>query len=453
MNLPKAFLENMQHLLKENYPKYLESLNNPKYNGIRINTLKISNEEFFDLIGTKLEPVPWTENGFYIENKDDFSKSAYYNAGLYYIQEPSAMSVAGLLEINEGDFVLDMCASPGGKATAIGAKLNGSGYLVANDISPSRCKSLVKNIEMMGIKNATVTCDNHKNLEKVFKNYFDKIILDVPCSGEGMFKSDTTAIRSWNENTNQEYQKKQLDILESAKKMLKNDGVISYSTCTFSVSENEMVIDEFLSNNEDFYVLPIDNDKYGFSGGLLENPKNNSVNSATRILPFMIKGEGHFICQLKRKGGEVNGHDAYYKTEKTLNRMIEVYEKFQEKCMNICFSGKYVYHEASLFLVHEKFIDTGKIRTSRSGFYLGDVKNDKFKPSQALASSMKMDSFKNVINLPYNSDNVKKYLKGETILENCEDGDILVCVNGYPLGFGVANLGKIKNKYGKSMLI
>ncbi len=180
LNLPKQFTETMKNLLKEDFDKYLSSLDKPKFNAIRINNLKITDEDFFKLIGKNLKKVPWSTSGYYIDNKSEFSKSSYYNAGLYYAQEPSAMSVASLLPIEDGDFVLDLCASPGGKATAVADKLSGTGYLVANDVSPSRCKALVKNIELMGVTNCTVTCDNQKNLDKAFLKFFDKIIDDAP---------------------------------------------------------------------------------------------------------------------------------------------------------------------------------------------------------------------------------------------------------------------------------
>lgn len=453
MKLPEKFLQNMKELLKEDYDKYITSLETKKYNGLRVNNLKNSTKDFLDLIDLDLEKVPWTENGFYIDDKEYFTKNPYYNAGLYYIQEPSAMSVASLLDINEGDFVLDMCAAPGGKVTEIGSKLNGTGYIVANDISPTRCKALVKNIELMGITNATITSDNHKNLEKHFKNYFDKIILDVPCSGEGMFKSDSKAVLNWNENTNNDYRQIQLDILNSAKNMLKKDGIISYSTCTFSVYENEIVVDEFLSKNNDFILLPIENKKYGFSGGLLPNPNNADVNLSTRILPYLVKGEGHFICHLQKKSNEDSKEIMDNFTNKNFEKMISVYKKFEKEYMNISIEGKFLMHEASLFVTHKNFIGTDKIRTLRSGFYLGDIRNDKFKPSQALASSFNMSSFKNVINLNKDDVNVSKYLKGETIIENCKDGYVLVCVDTFPLGFGIAKSNKVKNKFGKSMII
>ncbi len=453
MNLPTLFEENMRYLLKEDFDKYIETLNNPKSMGIRINNLKISDDDFFKLIGKTLKKVPWSTSGYYIDDKEEFSKNPYYNAGLYYIQEPSAMSVSSFMPIDEGDFVLDLCASPGGKATAIADKLNGTGFLVANDISPSRCKALIKNIELMGINNYCVTSDTHTKLEKVFVNFFDKIVLDVPCSGEGMFKSDSTAINNWNENTNYEFKEIQLDILETAKNMLKDDGIISYSTCTFSVVENEMVIDEFLENNKDFSVLPIDNKKYGFSNGLLETPKNEDTNKCTRIFPHLVDGEGHFLCILKRNGkNPLSPKFENYKENKQLLKMIECYKKFEKEYITKDFTGKFINHEDSLFLVHEDFTALNKTRTMRSGFYLGDIKNDKFKPSQNLASCLNIDIFKNVVNLSQDNPNVGKYLKGETIMEDCKDGYVLICLNGFPLGFGISSKGKIKNKYGKSMI-
>lgn len=456
MNLPKQYQENMRLLLKDDYDKYINTLNREKFNAIRINNLKITDDEFFKLIGKTLKKVPWSTSGYYIDNKEEFSKSMYYNAGLYYIQEPSAMSVSSLIPIEENDFVLDLCSAPGGKATAICDRLNGSGFLVANDISPSRCKALIKNIEMMGITNCCVTSDNHKKLAETFNNFFDKIILDVPCSGEGMFKSDNTAINNWNEHTNAEFKSIQLDILETAKNMLKENGIIAYSTCTFSVCENEEVIDEFLTNNSDFTVIPINNENYGFSNGLLDSPKNIGTNKSTRILPHLVDGEGHFLCLLQNTGNTNSKPEkskATIDSNKRLNEMIKIYKDFEKKYIKTSFSGKFVSHENSLFLVHKDFIDLGKLRTMRSGFHLGDIKNNKFKPSQNLAFALNAQTFSNCITLSRDSQNLLKYTKGETIMEQCNDGSVLVCCNSYSVGFGIATNGKIKNKIGKSMIL
>ncbi len=456
MNLPEKFSQNMKNLLKDDYDKYILSLNKPKYSGIRINNLKITDENFFKLIGKTLNKVPWSTSGYYIDNKEEFSKSYYYDAGLFYIQEPSAMSVSSFLPVEEDDFILDLCASPGGKATAIADKLKGTGFLVANDISASRCKPLVKNIELMGITNYCVLSENHKKLEKTFPNFFDKIVLDVPCSGEGMFKSDNTALNSWNENTNLEFQEVQLEILESAKNMLKGNGIISYSTCTFSVLENECVIDEFLSNNPDFEVLPIDNKKYGFSSGLLETAKNESTNNCTRIFPHLVDGEGHFLCLLKRKNQnqDTNNFSNNQKVNKNkkLDEMVVIFQQFASENINKSFEGKFVNYEDSLFLVNTGFIDLNKVRTVRSGFYLGEVKNNKFKPSQNLASALKPNDFKNVICLEVDDVLLAKFLKGETIFYDCPDGYVLVCLSNFPIGFGISKDKKVKNKIGKSMI-
>ncbi len=453
MNLPEQYLENMKILLKEEFNMYIDSLNKPKYNGIRINNQKISDEDFFKLIGKSLKKVPWSTSGYYIDNKEDFSKSPFYSAGLYYIQEPSAMTVGSLIPIQEGDFVLDLCSAPGGKATAIADRLKGTGFLVANDISPSRAKALVKNIEMMGISNCAITCDTHKKLEAVFNDYFDKIVVDAPCSGEGMFKTDTTAIIDWDETTNDKYQEIQLDILNSAKNMLKSGGIISYSTCTFSTKENEIVIDKFLSDNPDFEIIPIDNNKFGFSGGLLVNPKNSSVNLSTRIFPHKILGEGHFMCLLKRNGNPSKRAVEKINIDKKLSEMIKIYKDFEKQYMNITLDGRFIYHEDSLFLVDEAFIDLKKTRTMRSGFLIGDIKNKKFKPSQNLSAILNKNTFKNCINLVENDKNIEKYLKGETIEAICNDGYVLICIESFALGFGVSKNNKIKNKLGKSMMI
>ncbi len=453
MNLPEKYLEDMKILLKDDFDMYINSLNKPKYNGIRINNQKISDTDFFKLIGKTLEKVPWSTSGYYIDLKENFSKSPYYSAGLYYIQEPSAMTVGSLIPIEKGDFVLDLCSAPGGKATAVADRLKGTGFLVANDISPSRAKALIKNIEMMGISNCAITSDTHTKLELVFNDYFNKIIIDAPCSGEGMFKTDSTAVVDWDETTNEKYQTLQLDILNSAKNMLKSGGIISYSTCTFSTKENEEVIDKFLSANDDFEILAIDNKKYGFSDGLLENPQNIDVNLSTRIFPHKLKGEGHFMCLLKKSGSPSINKPSKVNSDKKLSEMVTSYKSFEKNYMNISLNGRFLNHEDSLFLVHESFVDLKKTRTMRSGFLIGDIKNKKFKPSQNLSAILNENTFKNCVNFSKDDANVEKYLKGETIEAFCNDGYVLICVDTFPLGFGISKNNKIKNKLGKSMLI
>ena len=244
MNLPSAFEEKMKYLLGTEYDDYLNCFDEPRHYGLRINTAKISVEDFLKISPWPLEKVPWIHNGFYYDGENcQPAKHPYYYAGLYYLQEPSAMTPADRLPIEPGDRVLDVCAAPGGKATELGARLNGTGVLAANDLSNSRAKGLLKNIELMGIGNVLVLSEEPGKLIPYFTEYFDKILIDAPCSGEGMFRKDRKMIRAWEEHGPDYFSKIQRSIITQAAQMLRPGGMILYSTCTFSPEENEQTIE------------------------------------------------------------------------------------------------------------------------------------------------------------------------------------------------------------------
>ena len=232
--LPQEFLERMEHMLGEEYPAFLQSYEEPRKFGLRVNTMKISVEEFQRLAPFHLTPIPWIPNGFYYEREDDPARHPFYYAGLYYLQEPSAMTPASILPVMQGEHVLDLCAAPGGKATALGAKLAGEGLLVANDISASRAKALLKNLEIFGIRNSFVTNAYPAKLAEQFAGAFDKILVDAPCSGEGMFRKDLANARVWSLEKVKECAKTQHEIIRQAVSMLRPGGLLLYSTCTFS---------------------------------------------------------------------------------------------------------------------------------------------------------------------------------------------------------------------------
>ena len=221
MKLPEPFLEKMRQLLGEEYPFYEKSYEKERVHGLRVNTSKISVEEFLNITPFQLRKIPWTENGFYYDEKEAVTKHPHYFAGLYYIQEPSAMIPAGILPVSPGENVLDLCAAPGGKATELGAKLGREGLLVANDISNSRAKGLLKNLELFGIGNVLVTSETPEKLLSYFPQFFDKILIDAPCSGEGMFRKDLSMAADWMEKGPSYYAEIQKNILETAAKMLK----------------------------------------------------------------------------------------------------------------------------------------------------------------------------------------------------------------------------------------
>ena len=246
MELPVKFKEQMKELLQDEYEDYLQSFDHERYYGLRINSLKISVEEFLKISPFKLKPIPWTNDGFYYSSEDKPSKHPYYYAGLYYLQEPSAMLPAQVLPVDENDIVLDTCAAPGGKSTKLATKLNHTGLLISNDISSSRCQGLIKNIELFGCDNAWVTSEDLTNMEEHYPETFDKILVDAPCSGEGMFRKEPDLIKSWIEKDDTFYPPIQKNILNATVSMLKPGGSIVYSTCTFSIHENEEVIQELL---------------------------------------------------------------------------------------------------------------------------------------------------------------------------------------------------------------
>lgn len=444
MNLPEEYLKKMKFLLKDEYEDYIKSFDEKRYFGIRVNNLKISSDKLKEKLNINLTPVKWCDNGFYYDEGDRPAKNPYYYAGLYYIQEPSAMSTGAMLDIKPGDRVLDLCAAPGGKSTQAGVKLKNKGILLSNDVSASRCKALLKNIELFGISNAVVTNETPEKLSDRFAGFFNKIIVDAPCSGEGMFRKDSSAIKSWDTHKTETCCLLQAQILENASKMLCRGGTIAYSTCTFAPEENEKIINDFLNKNHDFELVEVDK-KLGFEAG-----KNNWINEGRqdlrkcgRLWPHKIKGEGHFIALLKKEGEyeeiELENHVENRKD-------IEEFYNFENENLNIKFEENIIVHGKSLMKMPCKLNFDG-IRVVRSGLYLGDIKTKRFEPSQALAMALSQKDVKNVISFSPNDENLYRYLKGESFKIEGKNGWNLVCIDEFPLGWAKIQDGRLKNKY------
>ena len=434
INLPNEFKENMKELLQDDYDKYLDSFNNERVYGLRVNTNKISVKDFLKINPFNLTPIPWTDDGFYFEENDKPSKHPYYYAGLYYLQEPSAMLPAQVLPIEENDIVLDACAAPGGKSSKLANKLNNTGLLVSNDISVSRAQVLLKTLESQGIENSYIMAEdtNNLNLEKTF----DKILIDAPCSGEGMFRKEPDLIKSWIDRGNEYYAKIQKSIISKAISLLKDGGKLVYSTCTFSQVEDEDIVEYALSICPELKVLPIKTYD-GFVSGLTENTKY-----CVRLYPHKVKGEGHFVALLQK--GESNKTT----TSTDIDAQIPKDEFFSN--INKMFkNGSFVKRQERLYFEPSVSINTTGLRILRSGLYLGEYKHDKFEPSQALAMALKKNEYKNIINFDLYDERVIKYLKCETldVKDKYVSGYVLVCVDGYPLGFGKVDKGILKNKY------
>jgi len=429
MNLPDKYLEYMKNLLGNDYSAYLDSFNKPSYHGLRINRLKLTAEAFEEISPFPLNKIPYIDNGFIYDDKENPAKDVYYHAGLYYLQEPSAMLPASRLPIDKGDRVLDLCAAPGGKATELAGKLGGTGVLYANDISASRALALLKNLELSAAANIYVTAETPENLATKLPCFFDKILCDVPCSGEGMFRKDTSLIKSWLEKGPESYQSIQRSIVDSAYKLLAPGGMLMYSTCTFNVSEDEDNIAYLLNKYPDLSLQDIEWYE-GFSHGY------NGLDKCVRVFPHKMIGEGHFLALIKK--ANVNEANSTVNHKEADINISSVIKKIKGK-------DKKDYTEYRLPALKDNGYRE-KIRYIRTGLMLND--------SQAYAMTLNSETFDNCLNLKYEDIRTLKYLKGETIFlkdeESLSKGLVLVLVNGYPLGFAKHDGAlKLKNLYNK----
>ncbi len=434
MTLPEAFLKEMKTLLKEDYPAFQDSFLKVPYRGIRANTLKVSPGIFtglFEREGHKVpERVPYVPNGFLIDDVSFFSGHPYFYAGLCYIQEPSAMAPAANLPVAPGDRVLDLCAAPGGKATELAARLNGRGMLLANDISASRAQALKKNLMRSGAANAFVTAEPPEKLASHFPGYFDKILVDAPCSGEGMFRREPSMAAYFEERGPAEYVPLQREILSFAARMLAPGGMLLFSTCTFSASENEENVLFLLENHPELSLVPLPDRHESFAPGVLPGTED-----CARIYPHRACGEGQFLALFRKEG------------EKPARKLVP--PSFFEK-------------NGEVFLLSEGGLPDGNLRYLLTGLHTGTRKKHGVVPSQALAQTLTAGGWHKTLSLQPDDIRVMKYLKGETIEYSADeliDGEnikpihpdlggkeILVAAGSFGIGFAVRNGALLKNR-------
>ncbi|MCR4633635.1 MAG: RsmB/NOP family class I SAM-dependent RNA methyltransferase [Erysipelotrichaceae bacterium] len=434
--LPEDYLSMMKELLKEGYEDYLASFEEERNFGLRVNTSKISVEDFLKICPFQIEKIPWTQDGFYYKEEERPAKHPYYFAGLYYLQEASAMLPAQVLPIEEGDLVLDACAAPGGKSSKLANKLNKTGVLVANDISVSRAQVLLKTLENQGVENAYVMAEDIAELHQ-FHESFDKILIDAPCSGQGMFRKDSDLIRSFTEKGSETYVPLQKKIIEAAVDMLKPGGKMVYSTCTFDPKEDEEIIEYALDLCKDLKVLPIEK-CVGFCEGITPATKD-----CVRLYPHRIKGEGHFVALLEKQGEKRKTSLHVSAPDKKLLDLIP--DEFHGSLPD----GDLVLRKDRLYVLPPYDFPSGNARILRSGLLVGELKHGRFRPSQALAMTMSPVKYGKILDLSLEDERVLKYLKCETLKVDdvSLEGTLLVCVDHFPLGFGEVKNGILKNRY------
>ncbi len=439
IRLPNGFSKEIEEILGDNTPVFIEALENGTARpGLRVNTLKISVADFLQISPWPLEQIPWCQEGFYYPQEARPAKHHYYHAGLYYLQEPSAMAPAAILDPKPGDRVLDLCAAPGGKSLQIAARLQGKGFLVTNDLYPDRLKALTRNIEQSGVGNATILNETPQRLAKNFADFFDKILVDAPCSGEGMFRKDGRAVLGWEEYPPIFCHRRQIGILEEASRLLKPGGYLVYSTCTFNRQENEEVIKEFLNNNQDY------------EGVILEpfaNLVNGEVPYSLRLWPHRLEGEGHFVAKLHRKGSS----EPKENIGSGLASFPEILKEFWQENIKLP-TDNYTYtaYGDHCFLVPRELPSLDGLKVSRPGLFLGEFKTKRFEPSQALIMALTKEQIQNTISFERGDREISIYLRGQTFPVEGKSGWVGVFMDRFPLGWGKVSNGVLKNHYPKA---
>ena len=463
-DLPQSFLDSMKEILGEDYEAFLAGFDGQRQYGLRVNTLKMNLEEFERIAPFHLKKVPWISNGYFYEAEDAPAKHPFYSAGLYYLQEPSAMTPASRLKVQPGERVLDLCAAPGGKATELGAALQGEGLLVANDINTARARALLRNLELFGISNSFVTNEPPHVLAERFPEFFHKIMVDAPCSGEGMFRKNPAVVDSWQEKGPEYFSKLQREIIAQAADMLLPGGMMFYSTCTFSPLENEKTITHLLKERPDMEVIPME-DYEGFAEGLTSyrgEVFDESCKLCRRIWPHKMSGEGHFMALLHKKSGTqqqvqqtVSQSSIWWEKCKGLNKEQKAAAEDFFSHVNIAYDGKRIdVRGDNLYYLPAPKYDGRGLHFLRNGLFMGEFKKKRFEPSQPFALALHAQDFDQVLDFPADDERLSRYLRGETLDvsdliagEKKRKGWQLVMVAGHPLGFGKLVNNNLKNKY------
>jgi len=438
--MDNLFLQRMKKLLNNEYDAFLKSLEEPPVKAFYLNNKK---KDVFSYLNQQyISKHPIVDNGYYFDYEHyPLGKSPFFSCGLYYIQEPSAMLVSHILDIKEDDYVLDMCAAPGGKTCAIASKLSNQGLMIANDINNLRARILSENVERFALENTIVTNCDPLLFTKSLKGFFDKIILDAPCSGEGMFRKTDKAIKTWSINKINECAYIQKKLMKAAYELLAPEGEIIYSTCTYSTEENEDIINYAL-DNFDLKLVPIDK-KHGMVSGI-------NMEEAVRLYPHHYKGEGHFIALLK-KGKEGQVQKAKLLKSNIHKDKQKIVNDFYKDNLNTKIPQYLLDNNNHIYAIQPHFPKLEKIRVLRNGLYLGECKKNYFVPSLALALTLTKNDVKRSYTFHEPDDEIKKYMSGETLQGNGQKGYGIIFVEDYPLSFYKESNHQVKNLFPKGL--
>lgn len=426
--LPEAFLQRMEAQLGSEYPAFLESLERPRAVALRFNPMK-GERPVLPFVGA---PVPWEPEGFYYDPQTRPGLHVYHEAGVYYLQEASAMAPVALLDPKPGERVCDLCAAPGGKTTQIAGRMLGQGFLVCNEINPKRAKSLSRNIERMGVANALVTNEHPETLASRFPGFFDRVLVDAPCSGEGMFRKEEAAVTDWSQETVQMCARRQREILDSAARLVRPGGRLVYSTCTFAPEEDEETLAAFLEAHPEFTPEPVE--APWFVSG---------ENASYRMWPHKLLGEGHFAAVLRKAQGESEDIPAC-----PGEKCPKAWESFAKELDITLPEGKAVSFGQSLYWAPTELPELNRLKVLRPGLELGTERKGRFEPAHALALWLKTCAVAE--SFPPESPEMKAYLHGD-VVPSGKKGWCLVQAGGYAIGWGKGDGSVLKNHYPKGL--
>ncbi len=439
--MKQEFLDRMKELLQEEYPQFERSLQEELCRGVRINPLKIREEDFLSLFPYEVKHTSFCREGFYLsQTAAQVGNHPLHLAGAIYLQEPSASAPVEVLGVEQGDFVLDLCAAPGGKSTQLAAKLANSGTLIANEYDPKRARILLSNMERMGFGEVIITNAHPSQLEKQWEGWFDKILVDAPCSGEGMMKKHDAAAEEWSQAHVCACGDRQVQILHSAFAMLKESGILVYSTCTYAKEENEMVVSRILKERDDIEQmdLPVSFGRCGYACTGMDHTK------VRRIFP-MDGGEGHFIAKFqKKKAGKTARQKMKKPAQLSKEQRRQIAAIWKEK------EGYYDIVQDKLYFRFQPFVEMGAIHVLRQGILCGSFVKNRFEPHQHLfVSTAFFDSFLQV----YACDEEQwvQFQRGEELSVRGYHGYVAIAWHSLIVGFGKGDGTVIKNKYPKGL--
>ncbi|AMP20216.1 hypothetical protein AZF37_02625 [endosymbiont 'TC1' of Trimyema compressum] len=454
MKLPENFKNRLKALMEEkDFNDFIKSYENTAHYGIRLNSLKISKETFEKEILKDVQPVPWCSTGYYyhkVDGSNRLSVHPYYHCGLYYFQEPSAMYPAVNLPVVPGDKVLDLCAAPGGKTTQLVEAMENKGFILANEISPKRAKALLKNVELMAVENTVVTSTTPAKLATFYGSYFDAVLVDAPCSGEGMFRKEKGLLKAYEKFGSENMEGLQKEILDSANLLLKPGGYLMYSTCTFSPAENEGTIQYLFNEYPDYEILELPKED-GISSGRPNWIKGDpALKNAARFWPHKVRGEGHFAILLRKSenGIKKTGNFKNKINWQPVEKIDETVKEFYKANIVKPLSGYFYEKDSHYYLMDYPYEINEKSHLDAIGLSIGEVTKYGFEPSQALIMTFLKKDLKHV--LPVNMEVANRYLKGETLDYKGEKGYYGIFLENYPLGWAKVAPDFFKNKYPKS---